>query len=176
MIDCERITIRSFSPDDHTDLFEYLSDPEIYRFESGKPISEIESRQLASERSQSNAYLAVELKPISKLIGHLYFNHNSPSELLTWELGYIFNPRFQRNGYATEACKALVSYAFTHYETHRIIAHCDPGNVPSWRVLEKAGFTREAHLRKNIFFRKDAHGNPVWTDTYEYALLAQDLQ
>ncbi len=42
---------------------------------------------------------------------------------------------------------------------------------PSWRLLEKAGFRREAHFRENVFFFRDAEGNPVWKDTFVYALL-----
>ena len=48
----------------------------------------------------------------------------------------------------------------------------DPRNECSWRLPEKVGMKREAHFRKNIWFRKDADGNPVRKDTYVYALLA----
>jgi hypothetical protein len=35
---------------------------------------------------------------------------------------------------------------------------------------------REGKLRKNIYFRKDDNGNPIWLDTYEYGLLKIDLE
>lgn len=54
---------------------------------------------------------------------------------------------------------------------HRLYAECDPRNVPSWRLLEKAGFRREALLWENIFFFRDQNGDPIWKDTYVYARL-----
>ena len=41
--------------------------------------------------------------------------------------------------------------------------------------LEKIGFRREGLLKQNIFFRRDATGEPLWTDTYVYALLAAEI-
>ena len=29
---------------------------------------------------------------------------------------------------------------------------------------------REAHLKQNIYFHKDANGDPIWKDAYVYAL------
>ena len=54
---------------------------------------------------------------------------------------------------------------------HRIYAECDPENENSWRLLERLGFSREAHLRQNVYFWKDTDGNPIWKDTYVYARL-----
>lgn len=59
---------------------------------------------------------------------------------------------------------------------HRVYAECDPRNEASWRLLEKAGLTREAHFRQNIFFHRDAAGNPVWKDTCVYAKLNGEEQ
>jgi RimJ/RimL family protein N-acetyltransferase len=39
------------------------------------------------------------------------------------------------------------------------------------RVLEKAGFEHEGHLRQNVFFRRDSDGRPRWQDTLEYGLV-----
>lgn len=44
-------------------------------------------------------------------------------------------------------------------------------NVNSWHLLEKLGFTREAHLCQNVYFNTDANGNPIWKDTFVYAIL-----
>ena len=47
----------------------------------------------------------------------------------------------------------------------------DPKNQDSWGLLERLGFRRKAHLRQNVYFWRDAEGNPIWKDTYTYALL-----
>jgi RimJ/RimL family protein N-acetyltransferase len=51
---------------------------------------------------------------------------------------------------------------------------CNPVNKPSWKLLERLGFRREGCLIKNVYFTTDAAGNPVWADTYIYAILATE--
>jgi RimJ/RimL family protein N-acetyltransferase len=52
-----------------------------------------------------------------------------------------------RQGYATEAARAVVAWGLAQPEMHRVWAVCDVENPASGRVLEKAGMTREACLR-----------------------------
>ena len=170
-IQTERLVVRPFRPDDGRDLFDYLSLPEVYAFEPGEPIDAEEAASVADARSRGSAFWAVELRDERRMVGHLYFAPIEPAELRTYELGYIFNPRDQGRGYATEASKALVGHAFAEMDVHRVIANCNPANIASWRVLERIGFVREGHLRRNIFFRTDADGRPLWQDTFEYGLL-----
>ncbi len=42
--------------------------------------------------------------------------------------------------------------------------------------MEKIGMQREAHFHKNVSFKKDADGNPIYWDTYVYALLNRQEQ
>jgi [ribosomal protein S5]-alanine N-acetyltransferase len=175
MIESSRLLIRPFKDQDFESLFEYLSNPAIYRFEPGEPITLEKAGELARERSQDNVFWAVILRSVNKLIGQLYFVQVDPREFMTWELGYIINPAFHNQGYASEASEALVRYGFEHFGIHRVMAHCNPENVASWKVLEKIGMKKEGFFRKNIFFRSDPDGFPLWTDTFEYALLKEDL-
>ena len=170
-IQTDRLIVRPFRPDDWQGLFDYLSLPEVYAFEPGEPIDAEQAAVLADGRSRGSAFLAVVLRAEQRMIGHLYFAPTDPAELLTYELGYIFNPRYQRQGYATEAARALVDHAFAEMGVHRVIAQCNPANIPSWRVLEKIGFVREGHLHRNTFFRRDEDGRPIWQDTFEYGIL-----
>lgn len=75
----------------------------------------------------------------------------------------------------TEAIGALVRQRFSDGDIHRIIAHCNPQNIASWKLLEKVGFRREGLLLQNIYFRTNAQGEPLWTDTFVYALLKSDV-
>ncbi|MCK5129878.1 MAG: GNAT family N-acetyltransferase, partial [Clostridiales bacterium] len=77
-------------------------------------------------------------------------------------------------GYATEACQAIVDYAFTILLAHRIIAMCNCKNTASWKLLERMYFRREGHLIKKMYFKKDSSGYPIWNDTFIYALLKDD--
>jgi len=58
------------------------------------------------------------------------------------EIGYSVLPEFQRLGYATEAVKALISWAFSHVTIEGVIAQTLPELIPSIRVLEKNGFIK----------------------------------
>lgn len=175
MINTSRLWIRQFEPQDYISLFEYLSDPTIYRFEPGQPISLERAKDLALERSQGHDFWSVILKSNQKMIGHLYFKQTEPRAFLTWELGYIFNPAFHHHGYATEAASQLLAYGFRHFGIHRVIAHCHPENIASWKVLENIGMKREGHFRKNVFFRTTTDGHALWVDTFEYAILREDI-
>lgn len=171
----QRLVVRAFRPDDCHDLFEYLSDERVYRFEPGEPVDLAEAQQLAADMSTSPDFWAVELQAERKVIGQIYFKHLQPKHLMTWELGYILSPRYQRQGYASEAAAALVRYGFSATQIHRVVAHCNPENTASWKLLEKIGFRREGLHRKANFFRRDAAGQPIWTDTFDYAMLASEV-
>jgi len=66
----------------------------------------------------------------------------------------------------------LVDDAIQNQKARRVVAMCNPLNERSWRLLERLGMRREGHLIQNIYFKTDASGRPLWSDTYEYGLLA----
>jgi ribosomal-protein-alanine N-acetyltransferase len=176
MLSTERLIIRPFLKNDYQDLYEYLSLPETYRFEPGKLISLNEAKKLCRERAKGTNFWAATLKDSKKLIGHVSLFPLGPKFLLAWEIGYILNPSFQNKGYATEAVRAIIKYAFMELGAHRIVGHCSPENPPSWKVMEKCGMRREGLLRKNFYVHKDKDGNPQWLDSYEYAILDEDFK
>ncbi len=174
MLETQRLFIRRFHSEDSNDLYEYLSLPEIYCFEPGDPITLQQARDLCLERSKGNSFYAVEVKQEHKMIGHLYFEQTRPSEFMTWELGYIFNPKYQRKGYCTEASRRLIEYGFQDLHAHRITAFCNPRNIASWHVLEKLGLKREGYFKEKAFFRRDEENRPMWHDCYAYGILDKD--
>jgi len=174
LIETKRLIIRYHHPEDWKDLFEYLSLPETYVFEPGNPISIEEVKIISIERSKGKSFFPVILKDQNKMIGHLYFQQIEPIEFMTWELGYIFNPKYHNQGYATEACKGIIKFGFTEYHAHKIVAFCNPKNIPSWKVLEKIGMRKEGHFKEKAFFRRDKDNNPIWHDCYAYGLLAEE--
>jgi RimJ/RimL family protein N-acetyltransferase len=164
----ERLIIRKFEQNDWQDLYEYLSDEEVVRFEPYDIYSENQAKEEAINRSKNESFYAVCLKENGKLIGNLYLGKG---EFDTWELGYVFNRKYQGQGYAAEGAKALLDYTFTHLDARRIIAMCSPKNEPSWKLLERINMRREGLLLQNIYFKTDNNGEPIWLDTYEYAIL-----
>lgn len=173
-LETERLILRRFSPGDWKDLYEYLSNGEAVRYEPYGVFDEQESRREAALRSKQEAFRAVCLKSTGKMIGNVYFHRTEPKEYLTWELGYVFNPAYWGSGYATESCRAVLRHAFEQQGVRRVVARCNPLNTASWKLLEHLNLRREGHLIQNIFFFRDAFGRPMWQDTYEYALLAEE--
>ena len=57
------------------------------------------------------------------------------------KIGYTMDPAFQGRGYATEAVRALVDYAFDTLGADVVRAYASAENLPSIRVAEKAGLT-----------------------------------
>jgi [ribosomal protein S5]-alanine N-acetyltransferase len=173
-LETERLILRNFLPDDWSDMYEYLALPEIFEFEPGEPFDGDEAVELAEERSKGDTFIAVDLASTGKMIGHLYFSRNEPLEHASWELGFIFNPAYHRNGYAREACAKIIDYAFMQLGAHRIVSYCNPLNTASWKLLEKIGMRREGHFVQNLFNKRDPYGNPAWHDTFAYAVLKDE--
>lgn len=68
----------------------------------------------------------------------------------------------------------LILRKFSKLNAHRIIAMCNPKNIASWKLLERLNMRREGYLQKNVFFKYDGERKPIWNDTYEYAVLADE--
>ncbi len=167
----ERLVIRRFLENDGEDLYEYLSIPKVLEFEPYKPFSKEESYEEAKRRVSDEKFLAVCLKD-GKVIGNFYF---APGKFETWEVGYVFNEKYWGNGYASEGLLALIKYGFDELGIRRIIARCDPKNPNSWKLLERVGMRREGTLLQNVYFFTDEEGNPIWKDTYQYAILKSEF-
>ncbi len=170
-IKTQRLYIRRFKHTDANDLYDYLSKEEVVRFEPYPVYSKEQCVSEAISRADNETMFAVCLKDSRKLIGNLYFAKSQPKEIMTWELGYVFNSNFWGRGYAQEACRGILEYAFNTLGAHRIISRCNPKNVASWKLLERLKFRREGHLVKNIYFETNSEGKPLWKDTYLYAML-----
>ena len=85
-----------------------------------------------------------------------------------FEIGYWCRTGFTGNGYITEAVKAITTLAFDALGARRVEIRCDPANLKSARVAERAGFTLEATLRNN-----EAGTDGTIRDTSIYVRLAE---
>ncbi len=167
----DRLIIRKFKENDWHDLYEYLCDEEVVKFEPYDIYSENQAKEEAINRANNESFYAVCLKESGKLIGNLYL---SKGDFDTCELGYVFNRKYHSKGYATESAKRLLDYAFSDLGARRIIAMCSPKNTGSWKLLERLQMRREGLLLQNVYFKTDSNGQPIWFDTYEYAILKSE--
>lgn len=175
-IKTKRLILRQFKESDYDDLYEFLSQLKDDEFEGYPGIDYENGRGHLKYRLNSQEFFAIVLPSENqgkgKVIGNIYCGKR---DFYAGEVGYIINKNFQKKGYGAEALWAVVSSAFKE-GAHRVYAECDPRNTPSWKLLEKVGLQREAHFKKNIFFHKDAEENPVWKDTYVYAIIKEDWE
>lgn len=168
-METERLILRRFEDGDIDALYAYLSDQEVVKWEPYEPIGREQTKAILQERMATDEMIAMELKENHTVIGNVYLG-DRPFQAK--ELGYLLNRAYWGRGYAAEACAAVLERAFLE-GTHRVYAECDPQNIRSWRLLERLGFRREAHLRQNVYFRVDGNGNPVWKDTFIYGKLKE---
>lgn len=176
-METDRLIIRRFVPEDWEDLYEYLSNTEVVKYEPYDTYTKedcIKESRNRCESGEHSSFWAVCLKDSKKMIGHIYFSQIEPIEFMTWTLGYVFNPSYYGRGYATEACKRIIKYAFEECDAHRIVAGVNVKNKPSWKLLERLSMRREAHLLQNVFFQRANNGEPLWQDSYRYAILSRE--
>ena len=83
-------------------------------------------------------------------------------------LGYCFDDAAWGHGYASEAARALLQWAFDTLEMNRVQAETDTRNAASARVLEKLGFVREGTLRE------DCVVNGEVSDSWLYGLIIRE--
>jgi RimJ/RimL family protein N-acetyltransferase len=84
------------------------------------------------------------------------------------QVGYTIVRTHWNMGYASEALTALLAYAFSTFDLHRIAASVDPRNAASCRVLDKAGFRKEGHFLQSEWFKGE------WADDAVYGILRSE--
>ena len=164
-IETPRMIIRDFIPEDADDLQEILGDDETMK--NCEPAYDLEKTEkfLTSFCIGRKGAVAAVHKESSKMIGYILFNEIDEG---IYELGWIFNRSFWRQGYAYESCNAVINYAFHELKAHKVFAETI-ASVKSMGLMQKLGMQFEGVQQSQA---KDVHGN--WTDLYFYGLLADD--
>ncbi len=164
-IETERLVIRHFTSDDVHDLYDILGDAETMK--KCEPAYDVEKTKdfLHSFCIGRNGAVAAVHKQSQKVIGYILFNEIDPS---VYEIGWFFNRNYWRQGYAYEACKAVIDYAFRELNVHKVFAETID-SIKSVGLMQKLGMKLERTQRSQI---KDNDGNRA--DLYLYGLLAED--
>ena len=151
----------------------YASDPEVVKYMDWGPNKESDTRAFVkravsyrSSRPRLHYELAITIRGTGGLVGGCGIEKRPARK--DGVIGYCLNRDYWGRGYATEATQALIEFGFTKLALHRIFALCDPLNIASNRVLQKAGMTLEGHLREDF----PAKGK--WRDTMIYATLERE--
>ena len=160
-----RMIVRDFQMNDVNDLQEILGDNETMK--NCEPAYSLEKTVNFLQKFciEKKAAAAAVHKESNKMIGHILFND---SEKDVYEMGWFFNRNYWRQGYAYEACKAVIDYAFEALHAHKIFAETIDGEK-SVNLMKKLGMKLEGIQRSQV---KDNSGN--WADLYFYGILETD--
>ncbi len=85
-------------------------------------------------------------------------------------LGYWIGSQFARQGYMTNALRALLPFVFRTLGLHRIEAACLTDNDASKNLLARVGFREEGLARRYLLI------NGEWADHLLFALLKEEAQ
>ncbi|RHW40126.1 N-acetyltransferase [Lysinibacillus yapensis] len=167
-----KILLREMKEADWVDVHKYASLSAVCEYQPWGPNSEEDSWEfvqqvLADAKEYPRSRYVFAMIAEEKLIGS---GEIAIRDFIDrkGEIGYIVHPDYWGLGYATEMAKLLIDFGFSQLNLHRISATCDPRNIGSVRVLEKAGMAREGTIRDDFLLHNG------WRDSYIYGVLEQE--
>lgn len=170
-----RLRLRPLAVEDIEDLLAYRGRADVCRYLPFEPIDEeVLGTRLAGDMGRreitaegQGLTLGAELADSGRLVGDVGLFFRS-AEHAAGEIGYPCHPDVAAQGYAAEACAAMLDLAFDRaggLGLHRVVARMDARNTASARLASRLGMRREAHHRSCEMFKG------AWSDLVVYALL-----
>jgi RimJ/RimL family protein N-acetyltransferase len=159
----ERLALRELTAEDAEALFAYRSHPNVARYQSWQPASIEDAHAFLASLKLHPPYtggtwrqLGIELRADGSLIGDCGI-HVLKTDSRHAEIGYTIAPDHQRNGYGTEAVRAVLGMLFGPLRMKRVAARTLAGNRASKALLERIGFRPEKNGRY-VFEAEDWSG------------------
>lgn len=167
-----QVVLREFSLDDVDDVLAIIGDDKVttwLSFDSrdrDQAVAMIEGTlERAQQEPRTEFYLGAIKPDNDRVIG---FARIGLSGVQAGKLGYAIAANDWGGGYATDAARALVTYAFKEIGLHRLTAAIGPDNAASIAVVQQLGFAREGVLRDHVFT------NGTWRDSVLFSVLAHE--
>ena len=101
-------------------------------------ITEAKNFALRNNPNKEQLAYTISLKDGAAVVGSVGCSYYE--DLRETGITYFVGAQYRNNGYAVEAVKAYTEYFLKCYNAKRIIATVRNENVPSWKVIEKAGY------------------------------------
>lgn len=168
--------LRGWDDDDIEAIVRACQDPEIARWTRvPENYGEVDAQSYLFERHTSlqagatAPFAIVASDDLGRLLGSVSILRLA-WEHLRGEVGYWLAPEARGAGHATRAVTLACHWAFRSLRLERLDLFAAADNVPSQRVAERAGFTREALLRGHS---RGPHGHE---DMVAFGLLPDDLR
>ena len=143
ILETQRLILREMTQEDLPALRRILQDDETMVAYNGA-FDEAETqawldRQLARYAQYGFGLWAVVLKQTGEMIGQCGLTMQPWRNDEVLEVGYLFNRAFWHHGYATEAARGCMEYAFNRLGAKEICSIIRETNQPSRRVAERNG-------------------------------------
>ncbi|MSO65413.1 MAG: N-acetyltransferase [Alphaproteobacteria bacterium] len=146
IVETDRLRLRPFALGDERTLVKKLANRNVaqqltyvpYPYRVTDARAWIEDCLAHPPSPSGGCRFAVELRHTGEALGGI----SLLPHVLGHELGYWLGKGYWRQGYATEAAKALLVFATQELSIRRFVAFVFDGNVASIRVVEKLGFHR----------------------------------
>lgn len=166
------LILREFRTEDFDALFEMESRPETARFEPERGADDVRQylEQAALQtlvQPRVHYRFAITIRPDDSAKGLVGMARNIEMTR-DWEIGWMVHPDAWGHGYASEAARRVLDFAFYELDAHRVIAFCDVENLASERVMQKLGMRHEATMRQTRLLRGE------WRDELLYAILESE--
>jgi RimJ/RimL family protein N-acetyltransferase len=176
----ERLSLRAYRPGDGARYFRMIGENWEHLYEFLPPVleamqSEADAeafiRWLNSEWRQRNLFVfGAWEKASGGYTGETYLA-NPDWHVPSIELGYFVVQASAGKGFATEAARAAIRYAFEHLRVGRVELQCRADNAASQRVAERCGFRLEGRQRLRHRKKSGALVDRLW-----YGLLRDEWQ
>lgn len=174
-IETERLRLRPFTMDDLEALTAIQSRPEVARFLYWEPRGreEVEPAlakliaDAAIEAEGESISLAVERREDGALLGYgsIWLRSEEHRQV---EVGFVFHPDAQGQGYAGETARELLVLGFEQLGAHRVFGRTDARNQASAALMRRLGMQQEAHFREAEVFKGE------WGDELVFAILEDE--
>lgn len=151
MITTKRLLLRQWQPSDFPLFAELCADPDVMQF-FPSTLSEVESMTFAQRvhgliAERGWGLWAVEVPGVSDFIG--FVGLHVPKDYLPFspcvEIGWRLAKTDWGKGYASEAAKAALNYAFTELQLDEVLSFTSVTNLPSQAVMKRIGMTNTHH-------------------------------
>lgn len=169
IIETARLKIRSMCADDIPALKEWMPDPTLYTYWGKGPSKAEKNPELLFEKSEKptkSFHLGIEEIETIKIVGDLYVYLIENDRMASVAIRLASS--CHGKGYGTEALTAITQFCFEQTELQRLWTEVDVRNIPSQKMLEKSGYTREGLIRQGKMVN-------TWCDYYIYGILKTDL-
>jgi RimJ/RimL family protein N-acetyltransferase len=144
VLETERLILRPFTADDFDAFAAMCADPRVMQFLAvdGKAMSRPEAWRSLAGIIGHRTLRGFGMFAIEERAGGAFVGRAGPWQPEGWpdfEIGWALRSEYWGRGYATEAVKRCIEYAFTELSRSHISSFITPANTRSIHVAERVG-------------------------------------